>query len=124
MKIEKMNEEVGKRMRELAEMMNRTKKGMTDDHEVDSDNALKAWRNKLKGMTRNDGTINLTAQERIRADEAVRFHKISGHMGTLVMYEALDHGLFNTHLISRDMKNTEAMMGNCMGCIEGKMRAD
>ena len=48
-------------------------------------------------MTRNDGKINLSAQERIRADEAVRFHKTSGHMGTQPMNDGLDHGLFNTH---------------------------
>jgi hypothetical protein len=90
-------------MRELAEMMNGNKKGMTDDHKAESNYALKAWHNKPMGMNRKDGIINLTAQTRIRAEESVRLHKSSGHMGMTAMHEDLGHELFNTHSTSRDM---------------------
>ena len=59
--------------------------------------------NKSRGTTRNNRSINFSAQERLRADEAVKFHRTSGHIGEQQMYEGLDHGIYNTHLTSRDM---------------------
>ena len=85
---------------------------------------MNAWMNKSRGTTRNNRSINFSAQERSRAEEAVKFHKTSGHIRDPPMYEGLDHGIYNTHLTSRDMTNAVTLYGKCLGYIAGEMKAD
>jgi hypothetical protein len=73
----------------------------------------------------HNNDLILSADERRRAEEAFPLCGLLGHPGDQSIIDALDGNHFpGTHLTSQDFRNARRVFGDCVACIEGKMRAD
>jgi hypothetical protein len=63
-------------------------------------------------------------KDRVRARAARDLHNSIGHPNDHVLCKALDNSnLLGTHVTSLDVKNAAIIMGSCIACQQGKMRA-
>lgn len=68
---------------------------------------------------------HFTAEEIRRASRARDMCRLLGHPGTEKLATALDHGNYPaTELTSDDVRNAQKILGDCIACVEGKMKAD
>jgi hypothetical protein len=80
-------------------------------------------KNQSEGLTK-DLNNYLSAQERRRAVEARDLHNRMSHPSDKVLIRALDNGnIKNTELTSQDVRNALQLLGPCVPCLQGKMRA-
>jgi hypothetical protein len=68
--------------------------------------------------------IFLSAQQKERAKEARELHNALGYPGDKALCKALENGnLVPTRVTCQDVKNAKLLLGPCIACLQGKMRA-
>lgn len=66
--------------------------------------------------------VPMSAIEIQRAKDCRELHNTTGHPSDSTMAEALDNGVWPMiDLTSRDLRNSNKLLGNCPACAEGKM---
>jgi hypothetical protein len=70
-------------------------------------------------------TLPLSADDQLRAKEAMNLCSLLGHPGDQSIIDALDGNHFpGTHLTSQDFRNARRIHGGCLACVEAKMRSN